>query len=158
MHTHKHIYIYHHSRHHLSPPHAGTLTAGCMTMVRMWVGGWQYKLSGQGYSPEGIVLPLEADNGDEARRITAAHPAALPLLNCLLGTSKQTRLQFDEKEKKFICVGNATERPMVVAAAKVGLTRDTIEGKYVNTAENPFNSTRKRQSVQVQNSVLHSFA
>jgi hypothetical protein len=74
-----------------------------MTMVRMWVGGVQYKLSGQGYSPEGVVLPLFSEN--DAEKITASNPAALPLLNCLLGTSKQTRLQFDDKEQKFVCVG-----------------------------------------------------
>jgi hypothetical protein len=29
-----------------------------------------------------------------------------------------------------LVAGNATERPMVVAAAKVGLTRAAIEGEY----------------------------
>ena len=127
----------------------GTLTAGVMTMVRLWMNGEVFKTTQVGYNPQGKVLPLAArDDTDQA--LKADSPYALPLLTCLLGTNKNTLVQFNEKDDVWECTGNATERPLVVAAAKAGLDKAQVLQDYEAIHTNPFNSTRKRQSVVLQ--------
>jgi magnesium-transporting ATPase (P-type) len=45
-----------------------------------------------------------------------------------------------------------SERPLVVAGQKVGITKETVDALYQRSLENPFNSTRKMMSVVVDSS------
>lgn len=124
----------------------GTLTAGVMTMKRLWVGGKTYKLTNVGYSPVGVVIPMENSDTDESNKLGPTSSDSAALLNCFLGSSKTTVLQYDEATKLYSCTGNNTERPLVVAAAKAGITRESTDKDYTSVELNPFDSTRKRQS------------
>ena len=131
----------------------GTLTAGVMTAVRLWHAGVSYQITGVGYSPEGRIVEPGVDTSDEAavkasgdRLMNAQHTrvleAALLCSNAELRQSPETGM--------WEAVGNMSERPIVVAAAKAGIDRGKLFGRYIWRHENPFSSARKMMSVVVQ--------
>jgi Ca2+-transporting ATPase len=55
--------------------------------------------------------------------------------------------EFKAPEKEWQAVGNATDRPVVVAAFKAGYRTDIVDPVFQRVRENPFNSARKMMSV-----------
>ena len=55
---------------------------------------------------------------------------------------------YDKNE--WECLGNTSERPLVVAAAKAGLVMEQVEKEYQPLKENPFSSSRKMMSTLVK--------
>lgn len=123
----------------------GTLTVGQMTAralvvpVRCAASGDKslatIDVSGEGYAPQGAVLVGEGALTEEL------HAAALRLARNLSGVNNATVTQEDGH---WEASGDPTEAAMLVAAAKVGLTRESLDVTSPRLAEAPFDSDRKR--------------
>jgi len=93
----------------------------------------------QGFTPQGSILrgpdfkiDVLKENKDQAAWTTLA--TAMLCSNTVL---KQ------EEDGQWNCLGNSSEAPLVVAAAKLGMWRDEMLKKYPRVDEIPFNSSRK---------------
>ncbi|MCE7975074.1 MAG: cation-translocating P-type ATPase [Leptolyngbya sp. PLA1] len=123
----------------------GTLTVGQMTARALvvpvgGVGGvlTACEVSGEGYAPHGAVTCAGKELIEEVRA------AAMRLARNLAGVNNATVM---EEKGRWEASGDPTEAAMLVAAAKVGLTRDTLDAGSPRLAEAPFDSDRKRAAV-----------
>ena len=120
----------------------GTLTQNKMTVLEGWAGGRRFRVSGEGYDPNGVFTidgkPLD--------------PAADPDMAVLLqGSLLCNDATLDQKEedsgmRSWRIIGDPTEGAMVVAAAKGGFWRKDLEMVLPRVAEIPFDSDRKRMT------------
>jgi len=116
----------------------GTLTEGKMTAVKMWGDSIQYEITGGGFNPTGDILR----SGVSQTR--SNHQVRATLLSAVLCSN--TSLQKEESEDgqvTWIPMGNSSEAPLVVAAAKAGIWREESMETYPRVAEIPFSSSRK---------------
>ncbi|GAB9472952.1 Potassium/sodium efflux p-type atpase, fungal-type [Globisporangium polare] len=116
----------------------GTLTEGKMTAVKMWGDSVQYEITGGGFTPTGDILR----NG--VSQIRSNHQVRSTLLSAVLCSN--TSLQREESEDgqvMWVPMGNSSEAPLVVAAAKAGIWRDQAMETYPRVTEIPFSSSRK---------------
>jgi len=149
----------------------GTLTCGKMTTVQLWFDHTHYKVTGQGYNPEGMIYPM-ADEGKKNKGGTTDNDAKTAfekvktersvesLLTAFVLCSDATveledvKTINDRGEEKVTQewqgTGNMTERSLVVAARKLGIERTQLTNGYAEKAENPFSSKRKMMSVIVE--------
>lgn len=133
----------------------GTITTGCMTTVRLWAAGSLYQITGAGFDPKGHVVPLNVDRSNEAQVAAAAAALAkdaeassvlrLPLMLSVLCSNAS--LTQDPETKQWKTMGNASECPLIVAAAKQNLSSDALNAAFHRLKENPFQSERKMMSV-----------
>ena len=132
----------------------GTLTRGEMTAVRLYSGGRAYHITGDGFEPKGHIVPFDVNprNTSEVQaasvtlRSNAENFASVqtPLLLSLLCSNADIRL--NPENGRYQALGNSSECPLVVAAAKTDLTRSGVNEIYERIQENPFNSERKMMS------------
>lgn len=126
----------------------GTLTVGQMTARALVVptpaasGDTTAELatldvSGEGYGPEGEVTFEGQPLSGELKR------AALNLARNLAGVNNAAIV---EEHGRWEATGDPTEAAMLVAAAKVGLSRKELDASSPKLAEAPFDSDRKRAS------------
>lgn len=114
----------------------GTLTEGKMTAVKLFTDFETYDISGKGFNPEGDITDAQGSNvGHDHPLIQAT------LLSCVLCSN--TRLRRDEDTQMWTPLGNSSEAPLVVAAAKVGIWEDQVLAHYPRIMEIPFSSSRK---------------
>ena len=115
----------------------GTLTRNEMTATRLTLPGRaDILVTGAGYSADGKLLsadaPLDIESDIAARRMLA----------CMaLCTNGYLEPQTDSSS--FKVVGDRTEAALLVAARKVGFTREGLESQLPRVAELPFESERK---------------
>ncbi len=110
----------------------GTLTLNQMTVRRLYVGGREIEVTGEGYAPEGEFRrdgqALEAaDEGDIARHLR---------IGALCNDAELTRAD----DGTHTIFGDPTEGSLVVAAAKAGLRLDKLAEAYPRLDEIPFQS------------------
>ena len=119
----------------------GTLTQNQMQVMRVWAGGKTWRVTGEGFDPHGDFIgedgePAEIDEDIDLRRMLEISAYC----NEATLTTKAGRAGVQ---------GNPTEGALVVAAAKVGLSREGLEKE--RSVEKlqvfPFDSTRKMMSV-----------
>jgi P-type Ca2+ transporter type 2C len=120
----------------------GTLTQNEMTVVHVWADGEAFSVTGEGWQPLGELR--EGGRRAELRE----HPTARFLLQAAM-LSSDARLELDgatsaPARPRYRMVGDPTEGALVVAAAKAGLHRDTVETLFARVAEIPFDAQRKR--------------
>ena len=120
----------------------GTLTQNAMTVVQAWTAGKRLRLTGEGYQPAGEFFlegqPFDA-RGDA--------DAAWLLRGALLCNDARLDESCDEAGQPVSrIIGDPTEAAMVVAAAKAGWRRETLEPDWPRVQEIPFDSERKRMS------------
>ncbi len=132
----------------------GTLTQNKMTVTRIWLGGKQYEVSGEGYEPQGELLL----NG---KSVDYRHDTAIKRLlqisalcnNAQLfqeNASKEKRAKKEGQEKQSWSIkGDPTEGALAVLAAKLGASGQSLDKLYKREQEFPFDSERKRMSVIV---------
>ncbi|NBC47702.1 MAG: HAD-IC family P-type ATPase [Gammaproteobacteria bacterium] len=113
----------------------GTLTRDEMTLRVVWTDGRQTAVTGSGYAPEGALeLPPDA-------------PEQRPLVELLLrAATLASDAHLEQEDGGWRLYGDPTEGAFVVAAAKLGLERSTLEEQAPRVDEIPFSSERKRMT------------
>jgi len=121
----------------------GTLTQNQMQVVSTWSGGKLWEVTGQGFDPKGEFL-------DEQGQATDPE-GSLDLKYALVISALCNEAQLKEEGGRYSVLGNPTEGALVVAAAKIGITKEGLlkEG-YELIKSYPFDSTRKMASVIVR--------
>jgi len=116
----------------------GTLTQNQMTIVKMYVHGRELAVEGEGYKPVGNMY-----EGDRAVNLEQ-EPTVRRLLE-IQALCNDARLERSESgtAEEWRIIGDPTEGAMIVAAAKAGIGREEINGKYPRINEIPFDSERK---------------
>ncbi|PEW39422.1 calcium-translocating P-type ATPase, SERCA-type [Bacillus cereus] len=119
----------------------GTMTQNKMMVTHMWSGGELWKVTGQGYEPNGSFLKGEKE----------FDPAKTKALYQLLTFgSLCNNANIIQKKKAYVLDGDPTEGALVATAMKAGITREALKGKFEIIREFPFDSTRKMMSVIVR--------
>ncbi len=111
----------------------GTLTKNEMTVTRLYAAGAWADVTGTGYNPEGRI-----------KAEPAMTPATQELLVRIGAVCNNARLVYEDE--KSVIDGDPTEGALVVLAKKAGIATDGC----TRLQEWPFDSDRKRMSVQVQ--------
>jgi Ca2+-transporting ATPase len=112
----------------------GTMTKGEMTVQRVYLNGKAFKVSGVGYTPEGNFLFEDKKFDPDQELKTLLKVATL---------CNDAKLEKDTQTERWIIKGDPTEGALVVAAAKAGLWKDTLEEQEPRISEIPFSSERK---------------
>lgn len=126
----------------------GTLTQNEMTVRQIYTDGRMVAVTGQGYDPKG-----EFHGGDPVKEKDPLHKTlkVAALCNNSILTRKGVQVaglfRSSSKESPWGIEGDPTEGALLVAAAKAGIWRETLERKEERIGEIPFDSDRKRMSV-----------
>lgn len=113
----------------------GTLTAGQMTVTRLWLSGRDVEVTGRGYDPEG---DFRSGGGSLAPRDDPALNLALRI-GLLAGHAEVSR----DENGRWEVHGDPTEAALTVVAAKAGLKRDEELQRWPQVGEVPFSSARR---------------
>lgn len=120
----------------------GTLTQNKMVVQSVHSSETSFRVTGEGYNPEGEFLSGEA----ETAVAIADYPDLYPLL--LAGVlCNDAALQKENGE--WAILGDPTEGALLVVAAKAGLNQNELTYQLPRVQEFPFSSERKRMSVVV---------
>lgn len=117
----------------------GTLTKDEMTVRKVYVAGKTYNVSGTGYAPHGefsLNGSAAVQPGDELRQVLSAAVLA----------SDAVLLPDENKDNDWDIKGDPTEGALIVAAAKAGLERETLDAQFPRRQEIPFTSETKRMT------------
>ncbi|GLD95284.1 hypothetical protein PINS_up003928 [Pythium insidiosum] len=119
----------------------GTLTEGKMTAVKAWGDFHEYTITGSGFNPHGQILSdgVVQTSANNVQLHTTLLSAAL----CCNTMLQQEQADDGSGQVVWVPYGNASEAPLVVAAAKMGIWTDRLGDTYRRVAEVPFSSTRK---------------
>ena len=109
----------------------GTLTTGQMIINKVYFGKTHFKISGQGYAPEGKI-----EGGTKETLVNLKKLLALTYL------SLKADVIFEEGSG-FKPVGDPTEAAIAVLCRKLGLVKEDLEKEYQTIVAKPFDS-RKR--------------
>ncbi len=117
----------------------GTLTQNAMTVTRMWVDGTFTEITGGGYTPEGNFQingkPVQMDQ----------YPGlSTALWIGVLNNDAQLERSKEDGREAYRIVGDPTEGSILVAAAKAGVYKESLNSAYPRANEVPFDSARKR--------------
>ncbi len=119
----------------------GTLTKNEMVIKALYAGKKIFTVTGNGYEPKGQVYFADAVESASADVRQSA------LLACL---SNKAAVQYIEETGNFKVSGDPTEAAMLVYAQKLGQGREVQQGKYLETAEIPFEYKNKYRAVFYQ--------
>ena len=132
----------------------GTLTKDEMTVRKIFAAGQSFKISGAGYSPFGEF----SVNGSGSITPTTG----LQKLLIAATLASDTRLVApgeNESDGEWNIKGDPTEGALVVAAAKAGLQKESLDSEYPRVQEIPFSSETKRMTTLHQtNGSLTAYA
>lgn len=143
----------------------GTLTENRMTVRKIYAGESMIDVKGSGYNVEGAFLIND-------REVNPLKTGAVRLILEIAGLCNNARLikVLSEKQsiagkiKKIISGhemwkidGDPTEGALLVAAAKAGLTEDSLSKEYTRIDEIPFDPDRKCMSVICENNRGETF-
>ena len=118
----------------------GTLTQNAMMVTRLWVDGDTFEVTGKGYHPEG-----EFRLGGQVVNIEEYPGAETALwLGVLNNDAQLEKLEGEDGAATWRIIGDPTEGSILVAAAKAGVLKQSLENAYPREQEIPFDSGRKR--------------
>ena len=117
----------------------GTITENQMTVKEIYLNGKQIKVTGEGYAIQGEFYINNI-------RITSDYPN---LESMLLYGSLCNHASLHVKKGKYIVDGDPTDGAILIAARKLGITNQSANSFRI-IKEIPFDSTRKRMSVVVE--------
>ncbi|RLN46910.1 hypothetical protein BBJ28_00025865, partial [Nothophytophthora sp. Chile5] len=124
----------------------GTLTEGKMTAVKLWGDFKTYDITGKGFTPEGGIFlngvsQIAPDGGNAQVRATLL--ASVLCSNTHLTQQQNEEEDDDDAATRWVPVGNSSEAPLIVAAAKAGIWEEYVAEQYKRVVEVPFSSSRK---------------
>lgn len=131
----------------------GTITENKMTVTELYSGGETYYFSGMGYRIGG-----EVTKGEENIKVNPITEKALTeLLRCAVmcgtasihsGNSSKARSRGSLRGKgEWEVTGDSTEIALLVAAAKAGITKESLGASYRKLEEYPFDSETRFMAV-----------
>ncbi|MDM9380503.1 HAD-IC family P-type ATPase [Chlorogloeopsis sp. ULAP01] len=109
----------------------GTLTENQMTVQAIYAGGHQYTVTGVGYEPQGEILQddkpvdLNSDKG---------------LQECLVAGLLCNDSHIENKNGKWVVVGDATEGALIASANKAGFSQSNLARQMPRLDAIPFES------------------
>ncbi|MFH0816467.1 MAG: cation-translocating P-type ATPase [Methanobacteriota archaeon] len=115
----------------------GTLTEGKMNVREVRVGGHLYEIKGEGYSPEGTL---------HRGGVALAPDGERELLKALEAAALCSDSSMYEKDGRWDVTEDPTEGALVVAAARCGLSIDSVRASWPRVGEVGFTSERKRMT------------
>lgn len=118
----------------------GTLTKDEMTVRKIYAGGQLFKVSGAGYTPEGVF----SVNGGTP--ISPSEPLKRMLRAATLASDTRLVAGASDSGSEWDIKGDPTEGALVVAAAKAGLQKDVLDSEAPRVHEIPFTSETKRMT------------
>ncbi|WP_102027321.1 calcium-translocating P-type ATPase, SERCA-type [Salirhabdus sp. Marseille-P4669] len=125
----------------------GTMTQNEMTVRQIYVPGIHLAVSGKGYEPKGSFY------FNDQRIDPLTNQTTKQLLEYALLCN---HAELMEAKGKYFIDGDPTEGALVVAAEKAGITRKSLQSLKI-VHEIPFDSTRKRMSVVVEDENQNRF-
>ena len=112
----------------------GTLTAAEMTVTTAVVARQEFRITGVGYAPEGVLM----------RDDRLASPDELRAVRDALGIAAlANRADLVRDATRWRAVGDPTEGALLVAAIKAGVDRDALRASLREVGQVPFSSERK---------------
>lgn len=120
----------------------GTLTQNQMTVVRLYTDDKMITVTGEGYAPRGKFLYQDEEINPRE------HPAIQLLLRgaALCNDAYLETSGTQDGRRVYRMIGDPTEGALVVAAAKAGLWKLSMEEETPRVGEIPFESERKRMT------------
>jgi Ca2+-transporting ATPase len=115
----------------------GTLTRDEMTVRALYVAGERWEVSGEGYEPHGAFLC----GGEE---IEPSGPVRDLLRAGILVSD--VHLVRGREDEHWEVTGDPTEGALVVVAAKAGMEKGVLDGRFPRVGEIPFSSEAKRMT------------
>jgi Ca2+-transporting ATPase len=135
----------------------GTLTKNEMTVTRLFAGDRVFEVTGEGYKPVGEIRAVDGQwstvNRDAAIPEHSLHltpdPSRLPpgLRELLTAAVLCNGATLREENGTWQVIGDPTEGALLVAAAKVALTKEGLEDTAPFEKEIPFDAERKMMTV-----------
>ncbi|MFD2333051.1 calcium-translocating P-type ATPase, SERCA-type [Cohnella sp. GCM10020058] len=138
----------------------GTLTQNKMTVTKVWTGGRDIEVTGEGYGPAGQLL--ERGNAIDVKGDASLRRLIQVAALCNNAELAKTERAADNRGRKaerseeeeledadWLVKGDPTEGALLALAAKSGLPRASLEALYPRVKEFPFDAERKRMSVLV---------
>ena len=137
----------------------GTLTKNEMTVTRLFVGERAFNVTGEGYAPIGTIretldVKRETTSSDPSPLTPyplppTPHPSPLPagLRELLTAAVLCNGATLREKNGTWQVIGDPTEGALLVAAAKVALTKEGLEDTAIFVEEIPFDAERKMMTI-----------
>ncbi|HMZ36981.1 MAG TPA: cation-translocating P-type ATPase, partial [Leptospiraceae bacterium] len=113
----------------------GTLTKDEMTVRKIHLPDQRFDVTGSGYEPSGDFV----GNG------TSVSPSP-ELILALKAASLASDASLENKDGSWKITGDPTEGAMIVAAAKAGLDKDSLDNEFPRIHEIPFTSETKRMT------------
>lgn len=121
----------------------GTLTKNEMVVRAIWINNTYINVAGTGYKPVGNFLLNQV----------SVDPHQIPELMLLLRIGVLCNgANLIQKNDAWSISGDPTEGALLVAAAKAGLNKKSLDVENKQLAEIPFDSERKRMSILRQSS------
>ncbi len=132
----------------------GTLTKDEMTVRKIFAAGQLFSVSGAGYSPVG---DFSLNGGAPTAPTTGLQK--LLIAATLASDTHLVASVGNESDSEWNIKGDPTEGALVVAAAKAGLQKESLDSEYPRMQEIPFSSETKRMTTLHQtNGSLTAYA
>ncbi|MHB9131828.1 MAG: cation-translocating P-type ATPase [Armatimonadota bacterium] len=120
----------------------GTITRNEMTVTRIWAGGRLYRVTGEGFSPEGDIFP-EGEEKSVAAELTA-HPALIALLRIGSLANDATLAHTDSGWQVH---GDPTEAALLAVARKGGEAPEQLQRDNPRIDDIPFSNKFRYMAV-----------
>jgi P-type Ca2+ transporter type 2C len=123
----------------------GTLTKNEMTATYLALPRHEdIEVKGAGYVPKGELVYLGTDDPNQlGKAVDAEQDIAVQRLLKAMALSTNAHLETTDNDDLINVVGDTTEAALMVAAQKIGFTREKLEQDLPRVAELPFSSERK---------------
>jgi len=110
----------------------GTLTENQMTVQAIYAGDRRYAVTGNGYSPEGEILAVDAQGSEVQSNIA--------LQECLIAGLLCNDSHLEVKNHQWVVVGDPTEGALIAAGNKANLFQSALEQEMPRVDVIPFES------------------